>query len=160
MICAAAVIAAAVAFGIGILLIRLITDWREIRSFAVISTSAYAAAAFGSWFFFIWPAVIAIMVVIAGSFMSSYLARSGCGVVTGGAAAAIGSGLAILTAAAVVILAFWLFVGISFDGDKPEISSLFIFSFLVGSVPTIIAAVAALLFSAARRRRRWSIPPT
>lgn len=157
----AALIAAGIALAVGLPLLIITRDRRELRFFTVIGVYACIAAEFAAWWILAWPAMIAILIVIAGGIAAGRVARNAFRV--GGhcaAEAGIISAYAIAIAAAGVAAGLWMNLeitgSISFgccdDGGLRMNINPFVFVPIAGGVPPLMSAIGAWLAGLACRR--------
>ena len=156
----AALIAAGIALAVGLLFLIVTRDRRELRFFTLIGIYACIAAEFLAWWVFAWPAIIAILIIIAGGIAAGRVARSAFRV-GGNCAANAGfiSACAITIAAAGVVAGFWLNIDIGFsgfgccsNGGSDTNINLLAFVPIAGGVPPLMSAIGAWLAGLVCRR--------
>ncbi len=146
----AVVISGVIALGISLAFILLNPDHRGAKLVAMISAASYLAAGFGAWFLLVWPFVVAIGIAIGGGLLAHPMSRTGSGDGRGYGVTAGVSGVAIVIAATVVVVGFWMNYDLNIGwfgdgGGGPDSLNVSPFALICGGVPPIVAVIAARL---------------
>ena len=144
-----ALLSAGLALAVGLGYFRLVRRWpaAEAKLFVTISVVAYPAGMLGAWYPFVVPAVVVVIVVIAGGITAGRITRGDIADSSG--IIAIVSGIAIAAATVGFVAGFWANYDMDIcwlDGNcGPDTFNAIPFAIVAGSVPPICAALGARL---------------
>lgn len=146
----AALLAGGVALTISVAFLLLAPNLRRAKLLAAVCVTAYLAAGFGAWFFFIGPLFVALLITVAGGLLTYNITRTEPDSRAGYAAATtIIATLAIGISATAVVIGFFMNYDPNlgwFDGSGGSSSlNILPFALICGSAPPIAAVIAARL---------------
>ena len=146
----AALVAGGVALAVSLAFVLLTRSWRGAKLLTVISVAAYLSAGFGAWWLLLLPAVVALIIAVAGGLVAHSIVWSDPGSKARYVDTTVIATFATVVSAVIVVVGFWAnydrnFGGWFGSGDGPDELNIIPFALVCGAVPPIAGALAGWL---------------